>query len=77
MSVNLDSILSIISVRNVHLVNHMISTNGSVEYNVSPMKSITSIQANVIVLRDTTLFRVFVQDVKINKHMIHTLRHVG
>lgn len=58
VSANLDTILSIISVLNAQPVRSMTSIKEFAEYNVEQIKSTTSIAANAIALKATTLSRV-------------------
>lgn len=74
VSVNLDTILSITSVLNALLVNSMTSTKEYAEFNAEPIKSTTSTQENVIVLKDSILFLELALNVKLEKHMTHTLK---
>jgi len=71
------TILSITSVLNVLLANSMMFIKESAESNVEPIKSTTSTQENVTVLKDSTLSKVFVLNVNLEKHMINTKENVS
>ena len=74
--VNQDSILSTTTVPSVPQDNSMIFIKEFAESSVEPIKSTTSTQDNATVLQDTTLFKVFAQNVSMMKLIMNTLKNV-